>query len=403
LLCTAGETGRALGPLRLVNYRTGYNPLSTIGFATFTPPLSQLAGPDVGGIPDPIEDAFVVLRIRPPGASQVVLELEPDIVMPDRRYQITLYSDDGVTQVGRMAFGLVAPGPVDQLDMKFVSCEQPSNTIPLAIPAEFDGSMRGCPVSPEGSTTVFAPTAFDSSEVAVIATYSVGPGPEECPADPTADCRQANTLYVALQSLPSVPLNSATGGGTKLGVVEFAEPTPTPQFTFEGVESLPGFDTGAIQLFNGGGPVSTNNVTLVNSYSPDEDSDNDQVPDDLDNCVLVQNGGPGGQLDRGGVGFKEDNRDRIGDACTCADLGNDGVVDNGSLTEDNDVQTCQELLASLVADPVAQARCRVTAVGDSFGIVDLVVLELETHEPNSSGAGNPEAGSLQRCSLASGQ
>jgi len=395
LICTAGQTDVTLGPLRLTDYPTGFNPLSAAGFDSFTPALSQLAGPaPPGGDPVPLPDDQVIFQVNPPGDPLVTLQLRPALTNPDRRYEITIESEDNIAKI---AFGLISGAGVTQEDMEFGGCGD--SEVIGGIPAGFTETLRGCPLNaPDVGSRIKTPTAFAASGDPLIATYSVGPAAAEAG-------RLGDTLYVGLEGIADSVNNQ---GAAVLGVVEFTEPTPAPLITFEGAETLPGFETGAIQPPAGGTPITTDNVTLINTFSSDEDSDNDGVGDSFDNCVLTPNGGPGGQADSGGVGFVVDAEhlpDGIGDACTCGDPGFDGIVDDGTATagtegEQDDVEICQQLLSGQeVVDPADALRCQVTPGTGSFGIVDVVVLELET-AGSDAGTGDPLTGSLQACSAA---
>jgi len=398
LICTAGQTDIPLGPIRLTDYSTGFNPLSQAGFDSFTPALSQLAGPaPPSGDPVPLPDDQVVFQVNPPFTSLVTLALRPALTNPDRRYEITIDSADNIA---KLAFGLIAVPGTTQGDMEFGGCGD--TAVFGGIPAGFTATMRGCPLNaPDVGSRVKTPTAFAASDP-LIATYTVGP------AAAAEAGRLGNTLYVGLEGIAESLNNQAAA---VLGVVEFTAPTPAPLITFDGADTLPGFATGAIQPPAGGTPISTDRVTLINTFSSDEDSDNDGVGDDFDNCVLTPNGGPGGQADTGGVGFVVDSEhppDRIGNACTCGDPGFDGIADDGSATAggglpvQDDVELCQQLLSGQqVVDPADAERCQVTPGTGSFGIVDVVVLELETETAGGgAGTGDPLTGSLQARSAA---
>jgi hypothetical protein len=404
LICTAGQKDVLLGPLELADYPSGFNPLSTAGFDTFPPPpgLSKLERPDGESIPYD----QIIFQVKPSQESKIALRLEPATTEPERRYLVSIESEDDVTSIGRIAFGLTSDTGATQQSMMFVGCNDAADE---SIPEGFADSLRMCPDPPDDElgSNVLTPTLFFAGEPD-FATYTVGPqtqGELDNLGEPHTQ-RKANTLYVALDSIGS--LNAVgTGNRTTLGVVEFTAPTAAPGLTFDGATTVPGFSSGPIQEPGGGTGVTTDNVTLTETHSVDEDSDNDNVPDDIDNCVYVSNGGPGGQRDSGGVGFVMADFDEIGDVCTCGDPTGDGIVDDGTATAEadlpveDDVQTCQEMLTDPEAvDAETAARCQVTpSIGD-FGIVDIVVMELET-AGESSGVGDvTEEGRLQACSVA---
>jgi len=399
LICTAGQTNVPLGPIRLTDYPVGFNPLSQTGFDSFTPPLTQLAGPPPpGGDPVPLPDDQVIFQVNPPGDPLVTLQLRPAISDPERRYEISIESSENIA---KLAFGLIASPGVTQGDVEFGGCTD--TEVIGGIPASFTDTLRGCPLGPpDVGPGVKTPTAFGAGGNPLIPTYSVGPAAAEAG-------RLGDTLYIGLQGIAD-SLNNR--GAAVLGVVEFTEPTPAPRITFEGAETLPGFETGAIQPAAGSGAtITTSNVTILNTFDGDEDTDNDGVGDDFDNCVLVPNGPADWdyQTNTGGVGFVAESGhppDKIGDACTCGDPGFDGVVDDGTatgqseLSTQDDVEICQQLLSGQqVVDASDAERCKVTPGTGGFGIVDVVVIELETAGADA-GTGDPQTGSLQACSAA---
>jgi len=400
-----GETREVvLGPLFLNGYVPGSNPLSAAGFDTFTPELSQLAGPT-----GPLEDDQIIFRVRAPG-SRVTLQLEPAPEPDsDRRYLLSIESDDETTKVKRLAVGFTAPSAAEAVGMKFVGCETPGVG---EFPPAFGGAPNTCPLpkDPKLGSNVLVPTLF-SSGTPIFTTYTVDP-------DAGSDGRVPNTLYVGLQAQDESLNTVGSGNRINLGVVEFPAATPTPQITFEKAETLPGFepvDGGPIQDFVEGA-LPTENVSLTSTFSPDEDTDNDAVPDEIDNCLFVKNGSAeDGQLNSGGMGFVAADSDFIGNACTCGDPSGDGIGDNGDLTgaggdPQDDVTICQELLAlpfdqqPAAGTPEAEQaeRCRVTPGDGSFGIIDAVVLELESQQL-TSGIGDAFSGALQSCAAADAQ
>ena len=141
-------------------------------------------------------------------------------------------------------------------------------------------------------------------------------------------------------------------------------------------------------------PIAVENVSLLNRFDADADLDNDGVGDDSDNCILTANGGPGGQLDSGGVAALDP--DDIGNVCQCGDSG-DGVVDIALLTAEDDVTNCQGVLALPPGETATNAvaeKCKVT-VGGSLNIVDVVLMELEAAGIDSGLPDSPSR--LQAC------
>jgi hypothetical protein len=194
-----------------------------------------------------------------------------------------------------------------------------------------------------------------------------------------------------------------------LGAVQFPGPADAPVITFVGADSLLGFvagDGGPIQPIDAAELITPGNAALLNSFDSSADSDKDGWTNEIDNCVNTPNGGSieeGGQADEGGVAL--DVFDGIGTACQCGDALGDGVVDtNFQLTLEDDVEACQASLAAPGMMPGAESACAVHG-GAQFGIVDVVVVELESIGEDSGVASElglqPLAnGRLQACSAA---
>jgi hypothetical protein len=417
LICLAGTEDNKLGVLRLQDFVVGSNPLSKAGFSTFDPQvtgeepgLAQLEGPP--GAP-PVEDEQVVFQVNPPGNPLITLQLRP-VEDSETHYELSIKVDTanvGLQKVARIAFGLTASAAVGQADMSFGGCQAtPVPDAPL-------DSLRGCEGSDPQLLTSRADemTEFETDGSFVVATYTVGP---DAPEDLSGSSRLPNTLYVAVDSGffegTDAVLNAA-GGDQWLGVVVFSEAADPPQITFQGTEELPGYDEpppdGNAVVSAVADQFTEQNVTLSNTSATSSDTDGDGDPDDLDNCVRVENPQ---QENTGGVGFvtSEANFDKIGDACQCADPGRDGVADNGSadvpegtsFTPQDDVLNCQKALSGQGLDPSESSDfCKVTTTGGDFSIIDVLVLEAETAVPESSGLGDPKTGSLQSCGAAEGQ
>jgi len=231
-----------------------------------------------------------------------------------------------------------------------------------------------------------------------VVTFTQGPGPAD------------DTLYVALEGrhAPTPRSLNFAGGNDLLGVVTFTlpptdPPVDPPQLTFTGVTNMPGV-VEAITPADALGAITPNNVSLVNSFDGDEDSDGDGVPDDSDNCPYFMNGNellPGGepQGNNGGVATTATD-DGVGDLCQCGDATGDGIVTDAfavpTVTED-DVTTCQQVLAACGTqspcavppgapfDAADVERCAV-ANGEQRSIVDILIMELELNGEDSGAA-----------------
>lgn len=410
LICQALDENVPLGVLRLEDFVVGTNPLSNAGFDNFSPPLTQLVGPG-GAIPD----EQVVFQVNPPGAAKISVRLRPaENDTTGQRYELSIIVDvpaDGLQKVSKLAFGLTATEPVAPGAMVFGQCNDPA---PPGTPIAGLDSLLGCTgPNPDlggnvSTPSLLIPNAGDGG-APFIGTYTVGPDDGE--GLPMASTRLPNTLYVALDSAfeqGSDPGLNGIGDSQVVGFVLFNAPVDPPQITFQGTEELPGFENGPV-VSAIPGDITADNITLINTFSSSNDTDEDGEPDDLDNCSRVPNGG---QENTGGVGFVTGgaNFDAIGDACQCGDPGRDGVADNGSAAgagegfdPQDDVVGCQEALSG-VALPEAESSdfCKVTTTEGEFSIIDVLVLEADTSVPGSSGLGDPKTGSLQSCGAVEG-
>jgi hypothetical protein len=191
-------------------------------------------------------------------------------------------------------------------------------------------------------------------------------------------------LQGKIEMLDGDSLNNANAP-TALGVVEYlidseAPPQDPPTVDFQGATALPGVSA-AIQPLDGA--ITTNQVARVSGGNADLDSDSDNRGDNADNCPNFANPD---QLNRGGFRFVGSG-DFIGDLCTCGDSSGDGVIDDasGELTNENDVEDCQALLAQSAVSEEAQ-RCSVNSGEVAPTIIDIVVLELDLEQSGSAGA-----------------
>jgi hypothetical protein len=407
LICAAQTEDIKLGVIRLDDFTVGSNPLSSTGFNTFVPELTQLVGP-LG----PVPNEQVVFQVNPPGTPLVAIQLRPADLNPDTHYELFIkvdLSEVPPQEVARIAFGLTSSVPAGLADMNFGGCQDGpiGNT-----PAVLGSSVRGCVGNDptQLSSRVDDATEFEGDGTAIVATYTVGPD-SQAALTALGSSRLPDTLYVALDSgfveEGDAILNSA-GGDQWLGQVVFAADADPPQITFQGIFEVPGYESSPVVSATAV-PIPVENVALGTSFSTSSDSDGDSVPDDLENCVRVENPD---QDNTGGVGFvtSAENFDNIGDACQCADPGRDGVGDNGSAADapeefdfQDDVVKCQEALSGQALGEFEDSDfCKVTTSEGGFSIVDILVFEADTANPGSSGLGDPKTGSLQNCGAAEG-
>jgi hypothetical protein len=402
LLCVGGLDPPPevfLGKLRLNNLPEFSAPtVSTEGFNLFgegEDALKLLEGPGGADFPE----AQILTQVVPADPFGT-LTLRPATTPSDfRSYKLSILSE---RRIHKIAFGITTSSP--PAGPVFGGCNCVAGDATCGgdfFPAQVNGfDLTGCPDDPANvasgvlGTGILTPTdlGVGFEQFTFVARRTV----EGAPFPP-------NTIYIALEGLrqnsglPSINNPSATVA-SELGIIEFSEDTATPQITFFGADTLPGFDPGGqVVQSSAGNPIAVGNVSLLNRSDADEDLDGDGVGDDSDNCVLTQNGGPGGQQDSGGVAVVDP--DDIGDPCQCGDGGGDGIVGFAPDTEttDEDVLDCQNVLAlppgTPSSDPEA-AKCQVT-VGEQLSIVDLVILDIEAGSVDS---GLPDtAGRLQAC------
>ena len=251
--------------------------------------------------------------------------------------------------IHRLVFGVFGSTGILPSQMKLVGCEN------------FDGpnSRRTCagadPSDPDISTTV----DYGDSD-----TFTLGPD---------AGLSNSSALFVSLvgnqdQGVQANSLNDPfPPNAVFLGIVEFSDPVPNPEFVFDNLDGLPGV-TAVIELSDG----QTINAALLEEvlFDSDEDLDGDGRGALWDNCVHKNNPL---QEDDGRVNSTDE--DGIGNVCQCGDGNGDGPVFS------DDVLALQLLLAGVVDDPDAEERCSV-ADGTECDIRDIVIVGRVT-----SGAG----------------
>jgi hypothetical protein len=380
ILCRATDlTPTELGPLRLVSLLEGSKPTVSIeGFDSF-PDGGLALLEQVGGAAVP---ADLVQTTVIPAFPEVSLQLTPALDDPlgNRRYQITMQTD---RLIHRIAFGLTSFAGVTPSQMHFGSC--------VNFEAGQPDDLRSCILGD--------PDLGPGVRAGADLTFTQGPIPGE------------DTLFVALEGrYTGTPrsLNHARANEL-LGIVTFTlpdgvPPVPVPQITFVGVTDMPGV-TEAITPADLLGALNADlNVTLVNTFDSDEDSDGDFVGDNSDNCdffpngieLLAQGGEPQGN--HGGVGTDVGDDD-IGDLCQCGDVSGDGIVSNATVVPgaSDDVTECQEVLAvcgnqnpcvvppGASFDAAAVQRCSVDG-GTQNSIIDIIIMEVELGGADSGAA-----------------
>ena len=98
--------------------------------------------------------------------------------------------------------------------------------------------------------------------------------------------------------------------------------------------------------------------------TPNDDADQDTIPNAADNCALRANAD---QSDLGGIGGP--TPDGVGDVCQCGDVSNDGAVDA------NDVAAFRDALAQGQIDSLpGAAKCRVNGAWENCSVLDVTVM-----------------------------
>jgi len=308
---------------------------------------------------------------------EVTMSVNPnfDDAGDGRRFAVIMEvsQDTAPLELSGMAFGLRGPVGILPGEMAFGGCD--------GGPVVVDGvPLNTCTA---GNADI-GPYVAGSASASGLGTFTLGPNHIDKPMGVPAD-----TLMVVLQGgYENIFGDKILNDGDNpviLGVVEYlidpeAPPQDPPTVDFQGATALPGVSA-AIQLLDG--TITTNQVARVSGGNADLDSDSDNRGDNADNCPNFANPD---QLNRGGLRFVGSG-DFIGDLCTCGDSSGDGVIDDASeeLTNENDVEDCQALLAQSATSEEAQ-RCSVNSGETAPTIIDIVVLELDLEQPGSAGA-----------------
>jgi hypothetical protein len=307
-----------------------------------TPSLTSSGVVALGGTPltdsngnplAPEEYAFVTGAAEP----TIELELRPVLNEPPgtTRWAVLLRSD---WWLHRVAFGLVGPADVSVNEMHWVGCDTaPDGDLKRLCQAH---STLGPYVDPAGSFTM---------------------GPDPNPPAP----RSSDTLYVVLKGNLEVSgfpaLNVPGPQQVELGMVEFSSADhPAPDWLAGPVIGVPEVSEEFLNTDLGSVPIAEVSQRSVGNPGADFDADGRQ--DDGDNCQYT----PNPDQENNGA-LDTDVPDEYGDACQCGESDGTGAI------YVQDPNRLQEVLAGLVTDPQAQARCSV-AEGPDCNILDVVVI-----------------------------
>jgi hypothetical protein len=366
-LCRAGDLERTLGLLQLTDVPTGTAPTLTLnGLDDVT--LEPLVDPNSVAVARQNIELVSQSGIFDPNTPGIVLRVDPAPDDPNglQRWQITLVSE---IEIHRVVFGLRGPVSVDPNDVKFVGCET------------FSGSnnRRTCQEADPNHTDIGETIDFGDPNH----TFTLGPDPAASPPLPSDLTR---TLYVSLVGKLDVgailkSLNTTVEGVTPtfLGILEYSGAGfPPPELITSEVTSLPGVTAAVVAadetVFSG------DDVTVIDGFDAQDDTDADGRGDATDNCPFTPNSP---WLDQGGV--RRTTPDGFGDACQCGESTGNGRV------YAEDVLPLQQLLAGLSDDAGAQERCSVTG-GTECDLLDIVIVGRVTAEAG----GNIE----QKCAAA---
>jgi hypothetical protein len=216
-------------------------------------------------------------------------------------------------EVNRLSLAFEAPAGTGTSDMKWVGCEGTSQ----------DRTCATAAMAPQYQPWVQPTLGCTFYETPPCPSYTTGPNPAD----------SVPTLFAVLEggnpSPEEPPLTRLNGAGAKkcIGQVFLNTPGSPPELSIAGVEGLPNqppilkaVDSNSDFAPDG---VSTLDVTLLESASSNassEDTDNDTVRDEDDNCEFLANTT---QDNTGGL-LSAVGNDGIGDACQCGDLDFDG-------------------------------------------------------------------------------
>jgi hypothetical protein len=264
-----------------------------------------------------------------------------------------------------------AQGELNRLSLAF---EAPAGT------ATTDLYWDGCTSTPDAqlrrTCSGFLPqySQIAPSCGATCGTYSEGPDF----MDPVS------TLYVVLTGLdpssepPLTKLNTANGS-TCVGRVFLDDPGVPPDLSINGLEGLvtqPPIAAAVDSVAPFGVPdeVSTTDVALTAAGAGSEDTDNDSVRDEDDNCEFLANTS---QTNTGGL-LSTFGNDGVGDDCQCGDLDFDGRMLAGGA----DLDLLVDVLLGTNTSPAVRNRASVVD-GATPGIRDAVFLQraLDGNDP----------------------
>jgi hypothetical protein len=279
--------------------------------------------------------------VADPGEPTAQLALVPAVGdTTGKKWEVQLFS---VSELHRVAFGLVAPQGTDLSEIRMLGCDT-------------------TPTSPAKRTCTASPLLGPYVDPAL--SFTVGPD-----LDAHSSGRRTDTMYVSITgSRPagfglSNALNVANQLVT-LGVVEMdTAPGQPPAPTFDGVAGQTIFGVPPIMTTDDL-PVLLSEVELVGAFSPGADYDADGRMDETDNCPYAANSD---QLNSGGLLTTVADLAPYGDRCECGEGDGTGTIFA------SDATALRQVLAGITVDAEATGRCSV-AGGAECDVRDVVVL-----------------------------
>lgn len=334
----------------------------TLGRFTSGPAATFSGRPTLGGVPG--EDFVISLD----GFPLVIEQFTSGPGDPD--LELFLRPADGEDQATATRWALCISDQTDQR-MHRVS-------VGVQVPGATTGDLvlEGCDTTPDGSG-VRDCTGTVGSRVDESVSFTLGP--ETGALAPRVD----DTLYIAVEGSTPAPgattLNPSAFQESCVGNIAVASPPgipgEPPLLVVDGLETLPYSDgmpdpwqTSTTLLT----PLPLEDVAVGNGFETGDDTDQDGILDDADNCPFFANV----DLDNNGdlLDLTPD-ADIDGDACECGDASGSGAVFNDlGIESPSDLQTIREYLVGANTE-IAVARICSVSEGTECDTKDAVVLQ----------------------------
>ena len=334
----------------------------TLGRFTSGPAATFSGRPTLGGVPG--EDFVVSLD----GFPLVIEDFTSGPGDPD--LELLLRPADGEDEATATRWALCISDQTDQrMHQVAVGVQVPGATTA-------DLMLEGCDTAPDGAG-VRNCSGTVGSRVDESVSFIVGP--EAGALAPRVD----DTLYIAVEGSTPAPgattLNPTAFQESCIGNIAVASPPGVPGerplLVVDGLETLPYSDgmpapwqTSTTFLT----PLPLEDVAVGNGFETGDDTDQDGILDDADNCPFFAN------IDLDNNGDLLDltpNTDIDGDACECGDASGSGAVFNDlGIESPSDLETIREYLVGSNTDLAVAQICSVSE-GTECNTKDAVVLQ----------------------------